>query len=179
MLHTEKKEGAYVTLPSLRISGYADDSIVDGPGMRFTIFVQGCPHRCPGCHNPETHDFGGGQQVEPNDILARIRANPLLSGVTFSGGEPFCQAKALCALGEQIRAMGKNIVVYSGYTFEELLQLGKSDRYVLSLLQLCDLLVDGRYEESERDLTLSFRGSRNQRLVDLQKMRAEGRLPKI
>ncbi len=157
----------------LRISGCISDSIVDGPGMRYVVFVQGCPHHCPGCHNPDTHDFEGGYLADTEKILRQIGADPLLSGVTFSGGEPFCQAAALCELGERVRALGKNIVAYSGYTFEELLEKGKTEPDVLRLLRLCDLLIDGRYVESLRDLSLQFRGSSNQRLIDLKKEFAE------
>lgn len=162
--------GTQNSVPPLRISGCVADSIVDGPGMRFTIFVQGCPHHCPGCHNPQTHDFEGGHAVELDKVVEEVKRDPLMSGVTFSGGEPFCQAAALCELGRRIRALGKNLVIYSGYTFEQLIQIGKNQPEVLELLKLCDLLVDGRYEESDRDLTLEFRGSRNQRLVDLTKV---------
>ena len=152
----------------LRIAGCVSDSIVDGPGMRYTVFVQGCPHHCPGCHNPQTHDFSGGYDADMDEIVRQVKSDPLMSGVTFSGGEPFCQAEALCALGERIRALGKNIVIYSGYTFEQLLQMGEENPDVLKLLKLADLLVDGPYVEKERDLTLQFRGSRNQRLIDLK-----------
>lgn len=157
----------------LRISGCISDSIVDGPGIRYVVFVQGCPHHCPGCHNPDTHDFEGGYLADTEKILQQIGSDPLISGVTFSGGEPFCQAAALCELGERVRALGKNIVVYSGYTFEELLEKGKTEPDVLYLLRLCDLLIDGRYVESLRDLSLQFRGSSNQRLIDLKKEFAE------
>ena len=157
----------------LRISGCISDSIVDGPGIRYVVFVQGCPHHCPGCHNPATHDFEGGYPADTEKILQQIGSDPLISGVTFSGGEPFCQAAALCELGERVRALGKNIVVYSGYTFEELLEKGKTEPDVLCLLRLCDLLIDGRYVESLRDLSLQFRGSSNQRLIDLKKEFAE------
>ena len=86
-------------IPPLRLAGTVEDSIVDGPGIRYTIFVQGCPHHCPGCHNPQTHDFAGGYLADPKSLLEEIRKNPLLSGVTFSGGEPFCQPEALVDLG--------------------------------------------------------------------------------
>ena len=155
-------------IPPLRIAGCISDSIVDGPGLRYTVFVQGCPHHCPGCHNPETHPFEGGYLADVEEIVRQVGEDPLLSGVTFSGGEPFCQAEALVALGRRIRALGKNIVIYSGYIFEELLQMGKKDPAVLALLQLADLLVDGPYLADERDLSLPFRGSRNQRLIDLK-----------
>ncbi|MBC3939745.1 anaerobic ribonucleoside-triphosphate reductase activating protein [Anaerotruncus massiliensis (ex Liu et al. 2021)] len=152
-------------IPPLRVAGCVSDSIVDGPGMRYVVFVQGCPHRCPGCHNPQTHDFAGGYPADPDEIVRQVKADPLMSGVTFSGGEPFCQPEALAALGERIRALGKNIVIYSGYTFEQLLQMGEQNPAVLRLLRLADLLVDGPYLEAERDLTLEYRGSRNQRLI--------------
>lgn len=154
-------------IPPLRISGCVADSIVDGPGMRFTIFVQGCPHHCSGCHNPQTHSFDGGHVADLERIVAQVAGNPLAQGVTFSGGEPFCQAEALCDLAERLRKLGKDIVVYSGYTFEELLEMGEKRPAVLHLLNLSSLLVDGRFVEAERDLTLQFRGSRNQRLIKL------------
>ncbi|MBO5364276.1 MAG: 4Fe-4S cluster-binding domain-containing protein, partial [Clostridia bacterium] len=109
-----------------RISGIEPESIVDGPGIRYVIFVQGCPHHCPGCHNPQTHDFEGGKEQDFASILTEIDKNPLLSGVTFSGGEPFCQAEALAELGKRIKGRGLNLVCYSGYTFEELLRMGKT-----------------------------------------------------
>ena len=155
-------------LPRLRVSGCVSDSIVDGPGMRYVVFVQGCPHRCPGCHNPQTHDFSGGYDADLDEIVRQIAGDPLMSGVTLSGGEPFCQAEALCVLGERIRALGKSIVVYSGYTYEQLIQKGESEPSVLRLLDLADLLIDGPYIEAQRDLSLQFRGSKNQRVIDLR-----------
>lgn len=152
----------------LRISGCVADSIVDGPGMRYVIFTQGCPHHCPGCHNPQTHDFEGGYFADTEEILQQVKDDPLMSGVTFSGGEPFCQAEALGALAEQIKALGKSIVVYSGYTLEQLMQMAEEKPEIRKLLKLCDLLIDGRYEQSLRDLTLPFRGSSNQRIIDLK-----------
>jgi len=159
---------------NLRLSGTVNDSIVDGPGIRYTIFVQGCPHHCPGCHNPETHDFEGGEPGNIQKLLEEIQENPLLSGVTFSGGEPFCQPEALCALAKELKAIGKHLMVYSGYTYEQLLKLGEKRPAVLELLGLCDVLVDGPYLEEERDLTLTFRGSANQRLIDLKKTEKHG-----
>lgn len=149
----------------LRISGCVADSIVDGPGMRFTVFVQGCPHHCPGCHNPQTHDFAGGHLTDPQKIVDAVLTNPLARGVTFSGGEPFCQAKALGQIGEKIVEAGKDVVVYTGYTLEQLLQIGEENPEIYGLLSLTDLLVDGPYIEARRDLTLEFRGSGNQRLI--------------
>ena len=157
----------------LRISDTVNDWIVDGPGLRFTVFVQGCPHNCPGCHNPQTHAFDGGTLVEKEQILERIKGNPLLDGVTFSGGEPFCQAKALAALGREIRKLGLNIMTYSGYTFEQLYARRDEDG-IGELLEVTDWLVDGPYVESLRSLELQFRGSSNQRILDVKKSLAAG-----
>ena len=158
--------------PPLRLAGVMPESIVDGPGFRYTIFVQGCPHNCQGCHNPQTHDFNGGYEADPAKLLEEISENPLLQGVTFSGGEPFCQAGALAALAREIRKQGKNIFVYSDFTLEQLVKRSESDPAVGELLILCDVLVDGPFVLAERDLSLLFRGSRNQRLIDLAAWRA-------
>jgi anaerobic ribonucleoside-triphosphate reductase activating protein len=153
----------------LRIAGYAPDSVVDGPGIRFVLFTQGCCHDCEGCHNPKTHDPEGGDLVAISDIVDRIKKTRLIRGVTFSGGEPFLQAAALVQLARQLRALGLNIVTYSGFTFEQLLEKAAQDKAVKDLLSLSDILVDGPYVQAKRDLSLAFRGSRNQRLVDLRR----------
>ena len=156
----------------LRIAGVIEESIVDGPGLRFVIFTQGCPHHCPGCHNPETHDFSGGQVVKISKLLADVQQNPLIQGVTLSGGEPFCQAKALAELVRVLRLGGKHIMAYSGYTWEQLRAMDDPD--VHTLLERCDVLVDGRFVLEERDLSLRFRGSRNQRLIDVRQSMENG-----
>lgn len=153
----------------IRVSGLEEESIVDGPGFRFAIFVQGCPHHCPGCHNPQTHPFEGGTWMMQDELLQKIRENPLLSGVTFSGGEPFCQAQALAQLGQKVHAMEKNVVTYSGYTYEQLQEMAKTQSEIAALLAETDTLIDGPYIEAERDLELQFRGSRNQRIIHLKK----------
>ena len=155
----------------LRIAGVVRESIVDGPGIRFTVFAQGCPHRCKGCHNETTHDFAGGYDCDINKILAEIDKNPLLSGVTFSGGEPFCQAQGFYLLGEEIKKRGLDLIAYSGYTFEELTELAKQDSYIGKLLELIDYLVDGPFILEERDLTLEYRGSKNQRFLRMSDYR--------
>ncbi|MDO4287268.1 MAG: anaerobic ribonucleoside-triphosphate reductase activating protein [Eubacteriales bacterium] len=162
---------------NLRIAGVIDESIVDGPGIRFVIFTQGCPHGCPGCHNPQTHDFASGYVVPISRLLSEIQANPLISGVTLSGGEPFCQPEPLAELVRVLKQGGKHIMAYSGYTWEQLLRL--EDPAVGMLLRQCDVLVDGPFIEAQRDLTLRFRGSRNQRLINVQKSLREGRIVTI
>ena len=152
---------------NLRISGVEKESIVDGPGIRYVVFTQGCPHACPGCHNPQTHSFEGGTIVNIDDLFNEIRQNPLLSGVTFSGGEPFCQPLPLYELGKKIKGIGKNIVVYSGYTIEQLVQMSKQQPMIMKLLDVCDVLVDGPYIEKLRDISLQYRGSSNQRYINL------------
>ncbi|MDY5219309.1 MAG: anaerobic ribonucleoside-triphosphate reductase activating protein [Aristaeellaceae bacterium] len=150
----------------LRIAGTVNDSIVDGPGLRYAVFTQGCPHDCPGCHNPQTHDFSGGKDIDTSEILAQIRKNPLLDGLTLTGGEPFCQCTACIALAQGAHAHGLNVWCYSGYTFEELIN-GKAEWRLL--LQNIDMLVDGPFLLEKRSLDCRFRGSSNQRLIDVPK----------
>ena len=159
-------------ITTLCIAGIIRESIVDGPGIRFAVFGQGCPHNCQGCHNPDSHDFEGGYDCAIDKILEEIDKNPLLKGVTFSGGEPFCQAEEFAELGEKIRERGLSVVTFTGYTYEELLDL--SNESINRLLEVTDLLIDGRYEADKRDLTLKFRGSSNQRIIDMKKTRETG-----
>lgn len=155
------------TASNLRISGVVAESIVDGPGFRYVVFTQGCPHHCPGCHNPQTHSFEGGYDADIPAMLEEIRRDPLLDGITLSGGEPFCQPEALIPLAKAVNEMGKTVFAYTGYTLEQLLELAKSRPAIKELLRLCDTLVDGPYVEALRDLDLEFRGSSNQRLIDM------------
>lgn len=156
----------------LRIAGTVNDSIVDGPGIRYVIFTQGCPHHCPGCHNPQTHDFSGGQDANTEKILEEIFRNPILSGVTFSGGEPFCQAEGLVPIAEAVKEKGKHLMIYTGYLLEQLQKMENAS--VRRLLELADVIVDGPFVMEEKNLTLSFRGSENQRVIDMVKTRAAG-----
>lgn len=159
-------------MASIKIAGTVNDSIVDGEGWRFTIFTQGCPHHCAGCQNPQTHDFQAGREADTDDLLQEILENPLLAGVTFSGGEPFCQPEPLAQLAAQLHEHGLDVWSYSGYTLQELQGMHRPE--IDALLNGIDVLVDGRFELSERDLTLSFRGSRNQRVIDMKKTRETG-----
>lgn len=160
---------------ALRLAGIVKESIVDGPGIRFAVFCQGCPHDCPQCHNPATHDFAGGTEVSVTRIIEAIKANPLIQGVTFSGGEPFCQAEAFLSLAEEICMLDNlDIVIFSGYTYEELREMGDKQPAIRELLSRCDLLVDGRFVQEQKDLSLKFRGSRNQRIIDIKASEKKG-----
>lgn len=158
----------------LRIAGTVKDSIVDGPGIRYVIFTQGCPHHCPGCHNPQTHDFQGGYEKAQDEILEEIFQNPILSGVTFSGGEPFCQPEGLLPIAEAIKEKGIHLTIFTGYLLDQLYQMDNSA--VKRLLELADMIVDGPFILAERNLTLSYRGSENQRVIDMVKTRKEGKV---
>lgn len=160
----------------IRLAGLVPESYVDGPGIRFTVFVQGCPHHCKGCHNPETHDFNGGRLADVDKIFGKIIRDPLIKGVTFSGGEPFCQPEPLNYLAGLLKEKGYHVMSYSGYTFEELLEMSEKNSDVKGLLEKLDILVDGRFELSQRSLELKFKGSRNQRLIDVPKSLKEGRV---
>ncbi len=151
----------------IRLAGIVPDSIVDGPGIRFTIFVQGCPHNCEGCHNPETHDFSAGKLADVDKIFQKIQSDPIIHGVTFSGGEPFCQPEPLAYLAGLLKKSGYDLMSYSGFTFEELLKLSEENGFIGELLGSLDLLVDGRFVLSKRSLELKFRGSSNQRIIDV------------
>ncbi len=158
---------------TIKLAGIARESIVDGPGLRYAVFVQGCPHHCPGCHNPGTHDFEGGSEYAVEQLVDDINKQKLISGVTFSGGEPFCQAEALCKVWEGV-SENRDLIVYSGYTFEDLLRENDPDR--MKLLRYAKYLIDGPFVMAQRDLTLPFRGSKNQRIVDVQKSLAENKV---
>jgi anaerobic ribonucleoside-triphosphate reductase activating protein len=151
----------------LRINGIIEESVVDGPGIRYVIFAQGCPHNCEGCHNPQTHSFTGGYEADAEDMFYRITENPIITGVTFSGGEPMCQADALCVLAGKIKSAGLELAVYTGYTFERLLDENNSG--CLKLLSLCDILIDGPYQTDKKSMDLPFKGSKNQRILDVKK----------
>jgi len=160
----------------LRVAGITTDSVVDGPGIRFVIFAQGCLHQCPGCHNPKTHDPEGGTLMDTEEIFSLICKAKLIRGVTLSGGEPFMQAKPLAYLAGLIKGKGFDVVTYTGFLFEQLVTGSYHNKEVRQLLANTDILIDGPYHEAERDLGLAFRGSRNQRLINVPHSLARNRV---
>ena len=158
----------------IQIAGTVNDSIVDGPGLRFAVFTQGCIHHCPGCQNPETHDPNGGHEEDTDALIARMKKNPLLSGLTLSGGDPLEQSAPCLALAKAAHEMGLNVWAYTGYTWEQLLQENDPDR--MALLREVDVLVDGPFILEQRSLELNFCGSGNQRLIDVPASLREGRV---
>ena len=162
--------------PRLRIAGIEPESFVDGPGIRMTIFTQGCHHHCPGCQNPQTHDFAGGHFIDIEEILAMIDENPLLDGVTFSGGDPMEQSAALIPLAREIKERGMNLIIYTGYTYERLMELKDERPDFFELLTFADILIDGPFVMAKRSLELKFRGSSNQRIIDVQESLAQGQV---
>lgn len=158
---------------TIRIFGEAPDSIVDGPGLRYGVFVQGCKHACPGCHNPESQPMDGGKVEQISDVVSRIAKNRLCHGVTISGGEPFEQAEACAELARQVRDLGMNVWVYSGYTYEDLAS-GNVGQAALDLLNQADVLIDGPFVQVLHSYDLQWRGSSNQRIIDMNETRARG-----
>lgn len=154
----------------IRLYGVVDDSIVDGPGFRLAVFTQGCPHHCPGCHNPESHAMDGGKLRDTAEILAMMDDNPLLDGITLSGGEPFMQCEACRELGRAAHERGLNVWCFTGFLYEQLLERPEAR----ALLDEVDVLVDGPFMLDERSLALRFRGSRNQRVIDMRRTREGG-----
>lgn len=155
----------------LRIAGIVRESIVDGPGLRFVVFAQGCPHKCSGCHNQITHDFHRGYDCDMNKIMSEINKNPLLTGVTFSGGEPFCQPKGFYELGKEIKLKNLDLIAFTGYTLEQLQEMSKENDYIGKLLNIVDYLIDGPFVLEQKDLTLPFMGSSNQRFINMSEIR--------
>ena len=159
----------------MRVAGLIQDSIVDGPGLRFVVFAQGCKFCCEGCHNPDTWDEGGGEEKSIEDVIAEMMSNPLTDGLTLSGGEPFLQAHECVRLAAAARSGGLNVWIFTGYTFEELLDIIQTDPIAKELLDLTDVLIDGRFVLEQRTLMQKWRGSHNQRILDVKKSLTTGK----
>lgn len=156
----------------VRIAGIVKESVVDGPGIRYVIFAQGCKHGCEGCHNPHTHDLNGGYIVDVDEILKDIYSKGYIDGVTLSGGDPFFQIDAFHYIAKELKKRGINILIYSGFTFEELI----SDINKKKLLELTDILIDGPFILKKKTLKLPFRGSDNQRMIDVKRSFSTGEI---
>lgn len=149
----------------IRIAGIVPESIVDGDGIRYAVFMQGCQRHCEGCQNPATHALDGGKIIDTAEIIAAIKRNPLLSGITLTGGEPLLQIPAATEIAKATKNLGLNVWCYTGFVFEEIPAAAQE------LLNYVDVLVDGPFILSQRDLELDFRGSRNQRIINLNEWR--------
>ena len=156
----------------IRIFGLEGDSIVDGPGIRLTVFTQGCIHHCEGCHNPESHDPNGGKIYDTDKIIKYASENPLYDGVTLTGGDPFYQPVLCAVIAEGVKKLGLNVWTFTGYTWEQIMESGNED--FMRLLKATDVLVDGRFELDKRSLELKFKGSSNQRTIDVQESLKKG-----
>lgn len=143
------------------------DSIVDGLGIRTVIWTQGCSHNCPGCHNPSTHDFKGGELVELNEVLYALEDLIGQDGITLSGGDPFFQASVCAEIAKKAHSLGMNVWAYTGFVYEDLISSKKKE--ILDLLFQIDVLIDGKFEIKKKSLDCPFRGSSNQRIIDVKK----------
>lgn len=153
----------------LQVAGFLDNSLVNGLGLRSVLFVSGCKHDCEGCHNKEMQSFCYGEKISLKDILSRIENNiPLIRGVTFSGGDPLEHVSELKILAEEIKNLGLNIWCYTGYTFEHIKKEINISSELKELMELIDVLVDGKYEKDKKDSSLKYRGSSNQRIIDVK-----------
>lgn len=160
----------------IRIAGVVKESTVDGPGFRYVIFTQGCPHHCEGCHNPETHDMNGGKLESITTLVDDIKKNPLLKGITLSGGEPFMQAKKLVKLLSLLDLNRYTVMTYTGFKYEYLLENADENNGFLELLKLTDVLIDGKFELALKSEKAKFRGSTNQRAIDVKNSLKENRI---
>ena len=145
------------------------DSIVDGEGIRAVIWTQGCIHNCPGCHNPETHDINGGFEIDIDDLKKQIDDLTGQDGITLSGGDPLEQAKACSEIAKYCKSLGLSVWCYTGYTYEALLLKSETDKDIRRLLKNIDVLVDGKFIKALKSYDVVFRGSKNQRLIDVPK----------
>ena len=152
------------------------DSIVDGEGIRSVIWFQGCSHNCEGCHNPETHDFNGGFEKSVEELKEDIKSLEFQTGVTFSGGDPMMQIEALEELAKCVKENGMNVWCYTGFTFEQILELGKKNEHYMEALKYIDCLVDGKFMIGFKSFSAVFRGSSNQRIIDVQKSLKENKV---
>lgn len=159
----------------MRIAGQRKHSFVDGPGIRYVIFFQGCIHNCPGCHNPDTHDPNGGTEVPVERVISEMLKVKHIGGVTLSGGDPLLQPEACIAIADAAHKQGYDVWAYTGWTFETILE----DRDKRKVLQHLDVLVDGQFVVALRSEQCKYRGSTNQRIIDCQTSLERGQAVEI
>lgn len=155
-------------MKKVRLSGIAYESLVNGPGLRRVFFAQGCKHNCKGCFNPETHDFEGGEEFNIDSLIDDAKSNPMLKGITFSGGDPLEQGESFAYMAKRFKEIGLNIWVFTGYKFEYILENLDKIAGWRELIENIDVLVDGRFEETLKNDNLKFKGSSNQRIIDVK-----------
>ena len=153
---------------TIRLSGIAYESLVNGPGVRRVFFSQGCKHNCVGSFNPDTHDFNGGQLMNMDKLIEDVLINPIIKGITFSGGDPIEQADKFAYMAKAFKKVNLNIWCYTGYLFEELLEMSKEKVGIRELINNIDVLVDGKFEIKKKEEGLRFKGSTNQRIIDVK-----------
>ena len=158
----------------VRLAGVVNESVTDGPGLRITFFFQGCRHYCKGCHNPQTWPEDDGTEYEVSELIIKTPDSPLIKGITLTGGDPFYQPQAAAAIAMEYKNRGKNIWGYTGFTWEQLIEENDADR--IAFLKQCDVLVDGPFVQSCLDLNLAFRGSSNQRLINVSESFLQNRI---
>lgn len=152
------------------------NSIVDGEGIRAVVWTQGCPHNCPGCHNPETHDYNGGFLMDVEELKEEINSLDSEVGVTLSGGDPFVQPEACLELAKYCHKVKLNVWCYTGFTYEQLIKKSETEPVIMDFLKEIDVLIDGRFIEKLKSLEAKFRGSKNQRLIDVKETLKEGKV---
>ncbi len=160
----------------LAVPKIQEDSIVDGEGIRSVIWFQGCPHHCESCHNPETWDFNEGFEISLDDVKKQIDELEFQAGVTFSGGDPMCQIEALVELASYVKEKGMNVWVYTGYVYDDIVKLSESNPLYRKVLDYIDVLVDGPFVLKLKSFDVPFRGSSNQRLIDVAKTLEKGKV---
>lgn len=156
-------------MKKVRLAGIAYESLVNGPGLRRVFFAQGCSHNCKGCFNPDTHDFTLGEEFDMDSLIEDVKNNPMLRGITFSGGDPFEQGERFGYMAKEFKKIGLNVWSFTGYKFEYILENLDKRRGFKELFENIDVLVDGRFEENLKVDGLKYRGSLNQRIIDVKK----------
>lgn len=152
----------------IRLAAILNESLVNGPGIRRVLFSQGCSHNCEGCFSPHTHSYTDGVLIDMDEIIEDIRNNPMLRGVTFSGGDPWEQADKFAYIARTVKSFGLNVWCYTGYTFEYILENLNKRKGWHDLLNSIDVLIDGKYEVSRANARIRYRGSSNQRIIDVR-----------